>query len=129
MQESRRVFLVCNPEPASLFLAREKIAFLTQLGLAGRLEAILNRCDQALAVPPARVESFLTIPIAAQFADETLLVHRAVGNARSLVHDPKCRNSALAKQFKTFAAGLIDSGRQADQQKELAVIQPTVVHA
>jgi pilus assembly protein CpaE len=35
MQESKRVFVVCNPEPASLFLAREKVAFLTQLGLGG----------------------------------------------------------------------------------------------
>ncbi len=121
MQESRRVFLVCNPEPASLFLAREKIAFLTQLGLGGRMAAIVNRCDQALAVQASRIQPFLGIPVAAEFADDTLLMHQAVGNAHTVVMDPKCRNSALARQFRAFAAGLISSGREVEPSRALAV--------
>jgi MinD-like ATPase involved in chromosome partitioning or flagellar assembly len=113
MQESKRVFLVCNPEPASLFLAREKVAFLTQLGLGGRIAAIINRCDQALAVSAAHIEPFLGIPVAGEFADDTISVHQAVGKARTVVVDPKGKISPLAQQFRTFAGRLIGSGRAA----------------
>jgi hypothetical protein len=49
--------------------------------------------------------------VAGEFADDTIMVHQAVGNARTVVMEPKCKNSLLARQFKTFAAGLIRSGR------------------
>ena len=49
MQESKRVFVVCNPEAGSMFLGREKIQFLRTMGLGDRISLIVNRADQALA--------------------------------------------------------------------------------
>lgn len=129
MQESRRVFLVCNPEPASLFLAKEKVAFLTQLGLGGRIAAIVNRSNQALAVPAARIEPYLGVPVAGEFSDATVLVHTAVSNARTVIHERKCKASPLARQFRTFAAGLIGSGRSPAEPALKSADQGAMVHA
>jgi pilus assembly protein CpaE len=107
MLESRRVFLVCNPEPGSLFLAKEKIEFLHSLGLSERLSVILNRADQALAMPAGRVEPFLGVPVAAQFSDDTFWVNVAISGASTLVGNGKGKNSKLARQYRAFARGLL----------------------
>jgi len=111
MQESKRVFLVCNPEPGSLFLGKEKVQFLRALGLGDRTSVIVNRANQALAVPVAKVEQFLGVPLAAAFSDDTYEVNRAVGGANSVVGDPKGKHSKLAKEYRVFARALVQTSR------------------
>ena len=106
MQESKRVFLVCNPEPGSLFLGREKVEFLRSIGLGDRTSVILNRANQALAVPAAKVQQFLGVPLAAAFSDDTFEVDRAVSGACSVVGEGKGKNSGLAREFRAFARAL-----------------------
>jgi pilus assembly protein CpaE len=122
MQESQRVFVVCNPEPCSMFLGREKIAFLKTLGLGDRTSVIVNRADQAWAVPTERVEQFMGVPVAAKFCDDTFWVNVAIGGASTLVGNGKGKNSKLAKEFRAFAGGLVATsrGREADPSQQEA---------
>lgn len=115
MQESRQVFLVCNPEPASLFLAKEKIEFMRTLGLGERTSVILNRADQALAVPANKIKSILGVPVAAQFSDDSFWVNVAIGSARTLVGDGKGKNSKLAREFRAFARALVSASTRTVQ--------------
>lgn len=114
MQESKRVFLVCNPEPCSMFLGREKIAFLKTLGLGDRTSVIVNRADQALAVPVKRVEEFMGVPVAATFSDDTFWVNVATGGATTLVGNGRGKTSKLAREFGTFARALLQSSRNGE---------------
>lgn len=110
IQESKRVFIVCNPEPASVFLGRQKIEFLRSMGVGPRIAAVINRADQALALPLADVERDLGVPVITTFPDDTFTVHRAIKGGRSLFGDPKQKNSALASQYADFVKTLVDSG-------------------
>ncbi len=111
MQESKRVFLVCNPEPCSLFLGREKVEFLRTMGLGDRVSVIVNRADQALAVPPVKVEQFLGVPLAASLRDDNFEVGRAVSEASSVVGSSKGANSRLAKEYRALARVLLRTSR------------------
>jgi pilus assembly protein CpaE len=115
MEESKLVFLVCNPEPGSLFQAREKLEFLRERGLADRVWVILNRSDQALAVPRDGVESFLGVPVAACFSDDTFWVNVSVAGATSVVGDVKGKNSKLAREFRNFARALVQNSRNSPE--------------
>jgi pilus assembly protein CpaE len=112
MQESKQVFLVCNPEPASLYMGREKIEFLKTVGVGDRVVAIINRSTQALALPAAKAQEFLGVPVAATFLDDRFEVGRAESEARSLSGNDKSRRSKLALEFKAFARKLARSARE-----------------
>lgn len=126
MQESKLVFLVCNPEQGSLFLAREKIEFLQSMGLGDRVWVILNRADQALAIPQEGAEEFLGVPVAAKFSDDTFWVRMAEAGASSVVGNGKGKASKLAREFRGFSRALIlnsrgEIGTSADEESMLAV--------
>ncbi|MEO5926496.1 MAG: hypothetical protein ABIR70_21940 [Bryobacteraceae bacterium] len=121
MQESKRVFLVCNPEAGSLFLGREKVQFLQNIGLGDRTSVILNRADQALAVPAASVAQFLGVPLAATLSDDTFECNRAVGEASSVVASSKGKRSKLAREYRALAQSLLrTSPREIQGQASLA---------
>ncbi len=119
MQESKRVFLVCNPEPGSLFLGREKVDFLRTLGLGDRTSVIVNRADQALAVPPGRVAEFLGVPIAARLSDDTFEVMRSVSEASSVVGSSRSQNSKLAQEYRALALALLQTSRRETESTEV----------
>jgi pilus assembly protein CpaE len=106
MRESKRIFLVCNPEPCSLYLGREKLRFLRSLGVGEQVSAVLNRAGQALAVPAGKVAAFLEIPIAAELADDTVDVSRAIQQASSVLA-PGVKAGRLAVQFREWARALV----------------------
>lgn len=119
MQESKRVFVVCNPDAGSLFLAHERIHFLRELGLEGRVSVILNRADQDLGVPAAKVQSFLRVPIVAHIPDAFAEIHRVISAARSLfppehgsVFAGSARPSRLALHYIALVQSLLAGGRQ-----------------
>lgn len=128
MQESKQVFLVCNPDAGSLFLGREKIQFLKTIGLGDRILAIVNRSDQALAVPVKKVEEFLGVPIAGSFVDDTFEVNRAIEHAHSLF-GPTRKLSGLAKQVQQFGQALSGSRFRKTETSRVAESKPVPLWA
>ena len=106
MQESKQVFVVCNPDAASLHLGREKLQFLKTIGLSTRISAIVNRSDQALAVPSGKIEEFLGVPVAATFVDDTFEMNQSVQPAESLFA-AKRKETKLVRQFRAFVQELL----------------------
>lgn len=111
MQESKQVFLVINPEPGSLHLGRQKVTFLRECGLGDRVSVIINRANQALALPPGQIQQFLGVPIAAQFGNDALCVEQSIGEACSVIGSEKGRHSKLARQYRAFAQQLLGASR------------------
>jgi hypothetical protein len=107
--------LVCNPDAGSLFLAREKADFLRTLGLGDRISVLLNRVDQALAIPAAKAGQFLGLPVAAKFSDDSFEVERAVAEASSVVGGSRGKNSKLAREYRAFARRLVQASRGGSQ--------------
>ena len=87
MQESKRILLVCTGEIPSLHLAREKLAFLKELGL--------ERADSSGAQPHAKNPLFserpggglLGQPVLRVFANDYLAVNHAVESGKLLEPD------------------------------------------
>ena len=111
MQESRRVLLVCTPEIPSLHLAREKIAFLRNLDLDGRLSVILNRVHKKPIFTKEQVEDVVGVPVVESFGNDYHAVNKAMAEGRVIETD-----SELGKQFARFARVLLD--KQKDAPKE-----------
>jgi pilus assembly protein CpaE len=102
MQESRRILLVCTPEIPSLHLAREKMAFLRELNLAGRVGIILNRTHKRALFSPQGVTDIVGAPVIRSFPNDYLGVSRALTGG-TLV-DP---TSELGKGFTEFGEFLL----------------------
>ena len=111
MQESRRVFLVCTPEVPSLHLAREKVQFLKQFDLDGRIVVLLNRARKSTLFSARKVEELLGLPVLRVFPNDYEAIHQSV-TAGTLL--PK--TSELGKAFTEFADSLTDSAASAKPQ-------------
>jgi pilus assembly protein CpaE len=103
MQESKRILLVCTGEVPSLHLAREKLAFLRDMGLSGRVSLVLNRMRKNPLFSTAQVEELLGQPVARVFANDYLAVNHAVEEGKLL--DP---GGGLGQSFAEFAGQLMD---------------------
>ena len=103
MQESKRILLVCTPEVPSLHLAREKLLFLRDLDLDGRVSVILNRCQKRQLFTNQQVEDLLGVPVMRSFPNDYHGITRAV-TAGALV----APNSEMGKAFAVFADTLVE---------------------
>ena len=103
MQESKRILLVCTGEVPSLHLAREKLAFLRDMGLSGRVSLVLNRMRKNPLFSKAQVEELLGQPVVRVFANDYPAVNHAVEEGKLL--DP---GGDLGQSFAEFAAQLMD---------------------
>jgi len=103
MQESKRILLVCTGEIPSLHLAREKLAFLREVGLSARVSLVLNRMRKNPLFSRVQVEELLGQPVARVFANDYQAVNRAVEEGKVLDAE-----SELGKTFADFAAQLMD---------------------
>jgi pilus assembly protein CpaE len=103
MQESKRILLVCTGEVPSLHLAREKLAFLRDMGLSGRVSVVLNRMRKNPLFSQAQVEELLGQPVTRVFANNYLAVNHAVEEGKLLDS-----SSELGQSFAEFAAQLMD---------------------
>jgi hypothetical protein len=68
---------------------------------------IVNRADQALAIPTDKVAQFMGVPVAATFSDDHFWVNLAIGGAGTLINDGKGQHSKLAREFRAFARVLL----------------------
>ncbi|MEP6961857.1 MAG: hypothetical protein ABI995_07260 [Acidobacteriota bacterium] len=128
MLESRKVFMVCNPDAGSLALAREKFAFLKTLGLQSRVSLIVNRADQPLALPVEEIADQMGIPVDGIFPDDELAVHASIQKAQPV--DPKCKlglaftefsQRLLSRSMASRAAGVSEQSEAADRLDEVTV--------
>jgi pilus assembly protein CpaE len=103
MQESRRILLVCTGEIPSLHLAREKLAFLRDMGLSGRVSLVLNRMRKNPLFSQAQVEELLGQPVVRVFANDYLAVNHAVEEGKLLD-----TGTELGRTFAEFADQLMD---------------------
>ncbi len=103
MQESKRIILVCTAEIPSLHLAREKMAFLKELGLSARVSVVLNRMHKKPLFAKDQVEDVLGVPVMRVFPNDYQAVNDAVHDGKLI--DP---SSALGKSFAEFAEQLME---------------------
>ncbi len=103
MQESKRIILVCTAEIPSLHLAREKMAFLKELGLSARVSVVLNRMHKKPLFAKDQVEDVLGMPVVRVFPNDYQAVNRSVQDGKLI--DPA---GELGKSFAEFAAQLLD---------------------
>jgi len=103
MQESKRILLVCTWEVPSLHLAREKLAFLRDMGLSGRVSVVMNRVRKNPMFSQTQVEELLGQPVVRVFANDYLAVNHAVEEGKLLD-----LGGELGQSFAEFAAQLVD---------------------
>jgi pilus assembly protein CpaE len=103
MRESRRIWLVCTPELASLHLALEKLQFLKTIDLDSRVGVILNRVHKRAVFGTAQVEKLLGVPVIATMANDYHSVNRST--ASGSIVDPM---SELGKEYELFASSLME---------------------
>ena len=103
MQESKGILLVCTGEIPSLHLAREKLAFLRDMGLSGRVSLVLNRMRKNPLFSQVQVEELLGQPVVRVFANDYVAVNHAVEEGKLLDS-----GSELGRSFAEFAAQLVD---------------------
>ena len=111
MQQSRRVLLVCTAEIPSLHLAREKMGFLRNLDLGGRVSVILNRVHKKPIFSKEQVEDLLGLPVLETFGNDYYAVNRATADGKLI--DP---NSELGQQFRAFARELLEKKQAAPKE-------------
>ena len=80
MQESRRILIVCTPEIPSLHLAKEKLAFLNEMDLLGRVGVLLNRTTKKPLFSKEQVEDVLKVPVIATIGNDYQGINRAVAD-------------------------------------------------
>jgi pilus assembly protein CpaE len=102
IRESKRVFLVCTPEIASLHLTREKLAFLKSMNLETRVSVILNRVTKRPVLTQQQVEEVLGLSVAHTFSND----YHAVNQATS-AGDFVDAASHLGQEYKAFAHHLL----------------------
>jgi pilus assembly protein CpaE len=103
MQESKRILLVCTAEIPSLHLAREKLAFLRDMGLSSRVSVVLNRMRKNPLFSQAQVEELLGQSVVRVFSNDYIAVNQAVVEGKLLDS-----GSELGQSFAEFAAQLMD---------------------
>jgi pilus assembly protein CpaE len=104
MHESRRIFLVCTTEVASLHLAKEKLAYLRRMDLGGRVQVLLNRYVKRAGITPEDVEQIVGAPVTMTFPNDYTRVSRSIQAGKSV--DPE---SELGRSVGRFAEQLVDN--------------------
>jgi pilus assembly protein CpaE len=103
MRDSRRIFLVCTPEIASLHLAREKLQYLQRMDLGDRVRVLLNRYVKRTSISPAEVEQVVGAPVMMTFGNDYARVARAIQEGGAV--DQK---SELGRSYTELAGQMLD---------------------
>jgi Flp pilus assembly CpaE family ATPase len=102
MHESRKIFVVCTPEIASLHLAREKLQYLQRMDLGDRACVLLNRYVKKSSVTPTEVEQIVGAPVEIAFPNDYTRVNRAIQEGKGV--DPA---SELGKCYAELGAYML----------------------
>ncbi len=102
LEDSKHIFLVTVPEPASLQLAREKLAYLESMGLRSRVKVLVNRAGQQLGVDLESIPEVLETPVFYTFQNDYAAIHHAVERGEFIP-----RGSLLGADCDRFATKLL----------------------
>lgn len=102
MHESKKIFVVCTPEVASLHLAREKAQYLHHLDLTDRAVVLLNRQTKKWGIDISEIERLVGIPVEAAFPNDYTAVSRSLTDGV-----PVAKNTDFARQCTTLAETLL----------------------
>jgi pilus assembly protein CpaE len=106
MHESRKIFLVCTTEVASLHLAKEKLQYLHRMDLGDRVHVLLNRYIRKSGIAPAEVEQIVGAPVTMVFPNDYTRVARSIQAGTSIEADSELGRSCarLGEQLLEKAA-------------------------
>ena len=102
MHESRKIFVACTPEVASVHLAREKMQYLHHLDLADRAVILLNRHNRRSVIDTKEIEKLVGAPVHAMFPNDYVAITKAISDGVAV---PK--NVEFGKQCMTLAHSLL----------------------
>ena len=100
------MFLVANPDVASVRNAQRLLERVRQLGACGeRVRLLLNRAAEPYPIPPKQIESAVGHPIHHTFPSDYAIVSTALNSGVPLALSG---DSDLAKQFDRFTRQIIE---------------------
>jgi pilus assembly protein CpaE len=102
MAEAKRVFLVCTPELPALHLAREKLAFLRNQDLDGRVSILLNRAQKRTQISLAEMEKLFGMPVHMTFPNDYNGVHKALTAGKGVAPE-----SELGLRYRELAETML----------------------
>jgi pilus assembly protein CpaE len=101
------MFLIANPDVASVRNAQRVIDRVRQLGAAGdRVRLLLNRAAEPFPIPPKQIETAVGHPIHHTFPSDYATVSTALNSG---VPVALSGDSEIAKQFDKFTRSIFDS--------------------
>jgi len=100
IEESRRTFIVCTQDLASLHLARKKVQRLQQLGL-DQLSVIINRHDGRSSLNSKHIEEVVGAGVEFVFSNDYKALTSALTSDRGMTP-----GSRLGHEFREFATKL-----------------------
>ncbi|WP_321476119.1 hypothetical protein [uncultured Paludibaculum sp.] len=86
LEQSTQIYMVCSPDLASLYLARRQLHFLKELGVADRLELIVNRATFHFGLGQTAIEEILERKPVAYFPNAYIPLQKAL-KERSLINE------------------------------------------
>lgn len=112
LREATRIFLVATPEPLGLYMAREDMQVLDQLGLGQKVEVILNRFNPRSSRDPEQTARTIGAPVSAVIPNDYSGVQYAVRAGQ-----PIAATSPSGAAIRAFAGALI-SGKDQPEAPE-----------
>ena len=102
MREARRIFMVTTPELVPLYLAKDRLRHLKDLGLADKVSLLLNRKNPAhRGLSDTEASQLVGLPIALQFSNDYSGVQGAI-----LDGVPVSQQSGLGQSIMALARSL-----------------------
>ncbi len=103
LHEAKKIFMVVTPEIPSLHLARERINYLRQLELDGRVALILNRAEKRHDDARAELEKLFGMPVFTTLPNDYLGVHKSLTAGKAV-----SRETVLGRRFEQLAQTIMN---------------------
>ncbi len=102
--EARRIVMVCTPELAAVYLAREKLRFLQSHEMEDRVIVVLNRWSRNSSLSIADIESVLGQPVSQTLPEDLSGISQAMLAGRAV--EP---SSELGREIARLAQSLSEA--------------------
>jgi pilus assembly protein CpaE len=100
---AKRIFMVCTTDIGALHVARRKTAWLSEMGVAGKVSVILNGIERRSALLVRDIEKIVQLPVRYLIPEGASEITRAVRKGVAIEG-----SSPLAKQIETIARDIAE---------------------
>jgi pilus assembly protein CpaE len=100
---AKRIFMVCTTDIGALHVARRKTAWLSEMGVAGKVSVILNGIERRSALLVRDIEKVVQLPVRYLIPEGASEITRAVRKGVAIEG-----SSPLAKQIETIARDIAE---------------------